>query len=82
MIFYLNWHRNYSHLPNKWGGSNNRGGWKVSKMGRVKMHLINRERGKFPKRGGRRSMYLIKGEKGNASHKNEGIYPKKWRSNR
>ena len=45
----------YSHLPNKWGGSNNRGGWKVSKMGRVKMHLINRERGKFPKRGGRRS---------------------------
>ena len=48
----------YSHLPNKWGGSNNRGGWKVSKMGRVKMHLINRESGHFPKQGGRKCSQL------------------------
>ena len=31
---------------------------------------------------GRKKKYLIKGEKGNASHKHEKIYPKKWRSKR
>ena len=31
---------------------------------------------------GRKKKYLIKGGKGNASHKHEEIYPKKWRSKR